>query len=76
MVFELSKDQYRDLDTDEEVTQFTVKSEQMERPAAGDTPAEALEVVAACFKKDGDERGPLNWEELAEEPDDEDWLDA
>lgn len=77
MTFELSKDQYRDRETDEEVTRFTVKSDQMERPAAGDTAAEALEVVAGCFKMDDDERGSLDWEELAEEPDDDEyWLEA
>jgi|GEM_PF-2855681 len=76
MTFELSKEKYRDRDTDEEVTRFTVKSDQMERPAAGDTPKEALEVVAACFEKDNDERGSLDFEELAEEPDDEYWMDA
>lgn len=76
MTFELSKEKYRDRETDEEVTRFTVKSDQMERPAAGDTPEEALEVVAACFEKDNDERGALDFEELAEEPDTDEWMEV
>lgn len=45
----------RDLDTDEEVEEWRVESEKVNRPCVGDTPAEALRVFANCLETDNEE---------------------
>ena len=58
----------RDFDTDEESTAWRVESKNMDRPCAGDTAAEALDVFVQALQSD-DEDMKINPEDLVVEND-------
>jgi anthranilate phosphoribosyltransferase len=71
----LTKRTYTPIKSDEEVTDYQVEADEIERPPTGDTPEEALRVFAQLLENDGEDNRSLDFEELAEEPDD-DWIEA